>query len=114
MGRDDSSLYSGLSSSTFGITKDQETRAEKRKLKTEDKQNKRVVLLPAGELVKSELQKEIDKFSNINYINVKAIIASGVPNALEIEMLSNDKTIAALRSVQARLNTILREHNDEA
>jgi len=107
MSRDDSILSTGSSSASFGTVQEQKVRVEKR----EEKIEKRAALLPSGEVVRAELQKDIDELSNINFAHVKELVASGIPNALEIDMLSTDKTIAKLKSIQARLDNILRSHD---
>lgn len=107
MARDDSSLYSGASSASFGQAKVQPIRREKKEQKLE----KRVALSPASELVMQELDKEIAKYMVKDYTVIKSLIASGIPNALEIDELSNAKTIEDLRVVKIRLQNILRENN---
>jgi hypothetical protein len=104
-GRNDSLLYTGASSASFGSSKQQAIRKEI----SEEKIEKRVKLSPASELVMQELDKEIAALSVTDYKVIKAIIETGVPHALEIDMVSNGKTIEHLKAVKIRLQNILRE-----
>lgn len=106
MARDDSGLYSGASSASFGQTKVQPIRREKK----EEKLEKRVALSPASELVMQELDREIAELKSIDYTNVNTLITSGIPHALEIDLLSSEKTIDKLKAVKIRLQNILREN----
>ncbi len=106
MSRNDGLLYSGATSASFGSTRT--AQAAKLADKKEAKQADKSKLLPANDVVQAELQKEIDKLKIKEPAVIKAIIGSGIPHALEIDMLSDAKAIEALRGVQARLANILR------
>lgn len=106
MTRDDSVLSTGMSSASFGSVKEQKIRADKR----EEKQERRHQLLPSGKVVVDEIDKEIAELSSIKFAHVKELVASGIPHALEIDMLSNEKTIDHLTKVKNRLNNILRDN----
>jgi hypothetical protein len=105
MSRNDGGLYTGASSASFGSSKEQVIRKEK----SDEKAEKRIKLTPASELVMQEIDKEIAVLGKINFESVKSVIASGIPNALEIDMVSNGKTIEHLKAVKIRLQNILRE-----
>lgn len=105
MSRDDSLLYTGSSSASFGTTHSDKVRANA----TEEKREKRSQLLPVGELVKSEIQKEIDALAIKSPETVEALIASGIPHALEIDMLSDAKASQKLTKVQNKLSAMLRK-----
>lgn len=106
MSRDDGLLYSGITSSS---PRTNQVREEAK----ESKREKHSQLLPVGELVKGELQEEIDKLSKVDHRVTKTLLASGIPNALEIEMLSNAKTVDHLIAVQNRISIYLRKPSKE-
>ncbi len=109
MSRDDSLLNTGMTSASFATVRTNKVREDAREVKAE----KRSKLTPAAELVQEEIQKEIDKLLIVDYKVVKAVIASGIPNGLEIDMLSNAKAKEALVAVQNRLSSILRVMDDK-
>jgi hypothetical protein len=110
MSRDDSLLYTGSSSSSFAKAKLQPVVEEKK----QDSQRKRAILIAddAGEIIIDILQREIDKYKNIEFANIKEILATGIPNALEIDMLSTDKTIDSLKSAQYIIKNIMRNNKN--
>lgn len=108
MTRNDNILYSGSSSASFGTTQQQKVEASRNEQR-DQKIEARAKLKPAGEIVMAEIQKEIAELSDIKFAHVKELVASGIPNALEIDMLSNEKTIERLKDIQNRLSNILRE-----
>lgn len=101
MSRDDSALYTGISSATY--TKSVKAKAEKR----ETKQELRRQLMPVGQLVQSELQKEIDKLiygpyddeDNMNDLKFR------------VERRARRLAVERLLSVQVRLANIMREQS---
>ena len=105
--RDDSILYTGSSSSTF-VKKE----SEADRLKREDKANKRSKLVAddAGEIILAELQKEIDALKVHDFQSVKDLIASGVPNALEIDMLGKAMAHDIVMQVKIRVKNIMRNN----
>lgn len=100
MSRDDSMLYSGITSSS-------PTTNRVREEAKEDKREKRAQLLPAGQVIQEAIQKEIEKLSRIDHRITKTLVLT--PNALEIEMLSNAKAVDHLIAVQNRISLILRK-----
>ena len=105
MARDDGNLYTGTSSASFGNSRVQPIRREK----SEEKAEKRIKLSPVSELVMQELDKEIAQLKSLDYTLVNQLIASGIPHALEIDLLSSEKTITKLKEVKIRLQNILME-----
>lgn len=100
MSRNDSTLYTGSSSASFG-SKEQPVRTEKR----EEKHEKRLKLAPAGEVVKAEFQKEIDKLRNIDFLNIEEMLTD---EHFKAEMMARKKTIEKLQAIQNRLKIILK------
>jgi len=101
--------YMGSGGSTFKSEKALEIE-QKQKVAKEKSAETRSKLLPAGELISELLQKEIDKFNKTDFEAVKIAIASAVPNALEIDMLSNAKTVQSLESIKTSITNSLRDN----
>ena len=106
---DDSILYTGASSASFN-------KAEKEadRIKREEKAIKRAVLVAddAGEILLAELQKEIDKLKLHDFSTVKELLSTGIPNALEIDMLSKAQAHDILQSVKIRVKNIMRNNKN--
>lgn len=103
MVRDDSMLYAGSSSASFSSVKEQKLRSEKREQSIE----KRAVLLPAGELVKAELQKEIDMVRNIDYLAIDSMMSD---ENFRAEMMARKKFLQRLIALKNRFDTLLRDN----
>jgi len=103
--RNDAVLYTGVTSASFASVKDRELKAKKKELK-EEKIEKRIKLSPVSELVTAEIQKEIEKLRNIDYLNIESMITD---EHFRSEMMARKKTIEKLTDVQTRLTNILRE-----
>jgi hypothetical protein len=96
-------LYSGASSASFAEPKP-DIRSDIKRAKSEDKK----ALSPASEIIMAELQKEINKLAVRDHAIVKSLIASGIPNALEIDELSNAMASDKLIAIKNRIASILR------
>lgn len=105
MSRDDSILYTGSSSASY--------RAEEERLKSEVKAQKRATLIAddAGKILLDELQKEIDALKVHDFNSVKELLKSGIPNALEIDLLSKTIAFDTLQAVKIRVKNIMRNNN---
>jgi hypothetical protein len=99
MSRDDSILYSGATSASFKDT---------RKELKDEKQDKKIKLLPVAELVLGELQKEIDGLSKTNFAKLELLIHAGNKTAVDAEILSDKKAIEKITNLKNRLAIILR------
>lgn len=110
MTRDDSGLYTGASSAAFASPAEQEVK-DKVDLRKQDKLDKQNRLKPVADDVLAEIQKDIDELSDIRFAHIKELVASGIPNALEIDMLSTEKTIDKLNNLKVRLSNVLRERS---
>jgi hypothetical protein len=98
------SLYTGITSQSFVKIKEEKEERKKELSKI------RKELLPAGELLSTEIEKEIDRISRVEHVDL-----SKLTNAFEVkaELLAQARTILILRSVQQRLNNLLRDNKDE-
>jgi hypothetical protein len=105
MSRDDSILNTGSSSASFGTTQEQKIRVDKREQKIE----KRAGLLPAGEIVRAEIQKEIDEVRSIDYLNIESMLTD---EHFKSEMMARKKFLEKLIALQNRFDNILRSHDD--
>lgn len=103
--RNDAVLYTGATSASFASAKDRELTKKKKEAK-EEKIEKRIKLSPVSEIVNAEIQKEIEKMRNIDYLNIESMITD---EHFRSEMMARKKTIEKLTDVQLRLNNILRE-----
>lgn len=102
--RSDSILNTGSSSASFGSVREQQVRAEKR----EEKIEKRAALLPAGEIVKAEIQKEIDEISNINYLEIESMLTD---EHFKSELMARKKLVEKLVALRNRFDNLLRDHS---
>lgn len=101
-GRDDSLLYSGSSSVSFGVTHEQAKRTEK----SEEKKENRGKLKPSADIVFSEIQREMQ--------DVMSVINIGVEYANDerlfmTEVMARKRYVEYLKRLQNKLNNILRE-----
>lgn len=101
MSRDDSLLNTGATSVSKAKTAREETR--------EQNKRKRYNLLPAGEIVRAEIQKEIDAIQNIDYLNIEKMLTEG---QLRAELMARKKTIERLKAVMTRLDNLLRDNKE--
>jgi hypothetical protein len=108
MSRDDSLLYSGIGGSTR-TSVSAENRAKAKEQKLQEKQDKRIKLAPAAEIVVAEIQKEIDALRTIDYLNIEDMLND---EHFKAEMMSRKKTIEKLNGVQSRLKNLLRERKE--
>lgn len=97
----DEQLYSGLTSQSTAKTH------EVKKDKKQENAEKRKMLLPAGELLKAEFAKEIDKVSRINYTDL-----SKLTNGFEVkaELMAQERVVVLLRVIENRLTNLLRDN----
>jgi hypothetical protein len=98
--RNDGSLYSGITSSSFGVVK------EKRQTVQEQKLEKRTRLNPVVEILKAEFAKEYETLSRIDYLKVEEMLTD---NDLRAELMARKKTLERLKAIETRINNILRE-----
>lgn len=103
MGRNDSILHTGAASTSFGSVKEQKIRAEKREQNIE----KRAALLPAGEIVKAELEKEIAAVKSIDYLKVEEMLTD---ENFRAEMMARKKFLERLIALKNRFDTLLRDN----
>ena len=102
MSRDDSILYSGASSASFGQSKEQRIR----EAKSEEKREKRTKLQPAATVVFEEIEKEkksVMFLQNIDIENAKD------EKLFMVEMIARKKYVEYLQRLQNKLDNILRE-----
>ena len=106
---DDSILYTGSSSASYN-----KTEREADRLKREEKTSKRNVLVAddAGEILIAELQKEIDSLKLHDFGAVKTLLSAGIPNALEIDMLSKAIAHDKIQAVKIRVQNIMRNNKN--
>ncbi len=108
MTRDDSVLYTGASSASFGVTKQQQALADKRKEQREKKAEKRIALSPAADVIKAEIQKEITALIYGPYVDEDSMS----DEQFRTERRARKLAVASLLSIQNRLNATMREIND--
>lgn len=99
MTRDDSSLYTGATSAS---NREQVIR-EKRDKSIE----KRANLLPAGEIVKAELQKEIDAVRNIEYLDIESMLTD---EHFKSELMARKKFLERLIALKNKFDNLLRDN----
>lgn len=102
--RDDSVLATGSSSAAFGSTKAAQRGVEVREEALDDKKEKRAKLKPVAQLVKDEIQKELDAIRNNDTVNVEVDAL-----ALKAEMMGRVIAKDRLISFQNRILNALRE-----
>ncbi len=105
----DGILYTGASSASFN-----KSEKEADRIKREEKASKRAVLVAdeAGEILLTELQKEIDGLKLHDFESVKALLATGIPNALEIDMCGKAQAYDILQAVKIRVKNIMRNNKN--
>lgn len=96
MSRDDSSLYTGVSSQSV---------AKQRTEKAEEKAEKRIKLTPAGDIVAAEFKKEIDALIYGPYKDEDAMS----DEQFRAERKGRRLAVASLVGIQNRLKNLLRE-----
>lgn len=99
MTRDDSLLYTGATSAS---NREQVIR-EKRDKSIE----KRANLLPAGEIVKAELQKEIDAVRNIEYLDIESMLTD---EHFKSELMARKKFLERLIALKNKFDNLLRDN----
>jgi hypothetical protein len=104
MSRNDSSLYSGISSASFETTKQQELRAERAKARVEAKRGNQTAIAPAAELIKTELQKEVTTLIYGPYTDEDNMS----DEQFRTERRARKLAVASLLAIQTRLNNLLR------
>lgn len=102
--RDDSVLATGSSSAAFGSTKEAQKVAKVREDALDDKKEKRAKLKPVAQLIKDEIQKELDAIRNNDTVNVETDAES-----LKAEMMGRVIAKNRLISFQNRILNVLRE-----
>lgn len=96
-------FYSGLTSQSTAKIKAVKDERKKELSKT------RNALLPVGEMLKAEFDKDIEKVSHIDYVALERLV-----NDYEVkaELLAQKRTVEILRSIQQRLNNLLRDNKE--
>lgn len=102
--RDDNILYTGASSASFGTTKEAQIVATKRKEVAEEKEGKRHLLKPSGELVKGEFDKQIALLRDRRTIDLKQ-----TPEDIKIELVARERAEQMILGVQNVVLNIMRE-----
>lgn len=104
--RDDSILVTGMTSQSFASPKVRELNG-KRRLKRDEVREKKTRLQPAGELVISQLDQEINRIIYEPY--------PGEDNMTDTEFRAERRarrlTVERLTAVKVRLGNILRDHD---
>ncbi|MCK9461424.1 MAG: hypothetical protein M0R80_17475 [Proteobacteria bacterium] len=97
----DEKLYTGITSQSFVKSK------EEKQEKKHEASEKRKILLPAGELLKAEFAKEIDKVSRINYTDLDKLT-----NDYEVkaELIAQQRIVIMLTVIENRLTNLLRDN----
>lgn len=98
MSRDDSGLYSGITSTT------QTRLGERNQERKEVKQAVRQKLLPAGEIVQAEFKKELDKLMYAPYPNEDTM----TDVHFRVERRARRLAVESILAIQGRLNNLLR------
>ena len=102
--RTDEILNTGSTSASFGSVKAQKVREQL----TEQKVERRNALRPSGEIVLSELQKDIDEATNINYLEVESMLTD---EHFRAELMARKKYLQKLIELKNRFNNLLRDPN---
>lgn len=102
--RDDSVLATGSSSAAFGSTKEAQKVLQVRTDAKEDKKEKKAKLRPVAQLIKDEIQKELDAIRNNDTVNVSVDAES-----LKAEMMGRVIAKDRLISFQNRILNVLRD-----
>jgi hypothetical protein len=102
MSRDDSILYAGSSSASFGSPKEQQIRTDIR----ENKREKRAKLQPAAEVVFAEIKSEMD---SVMFIQNIAVEEATDERMFMIEVMARKKYVTYLKNLQNKLDIILRD-----
>lgn len=100
----DEQLYTGLTSQSAAKVRDVKEDRKKELSK------KRSVLLPSGELLKAEFDKEIDKISHIDYVSLDKL-ANGFE--IKAELLAQKRIVDILEKIEQRLINLLRDNKDK-
>lgn len=102
MARDDSILYSGASSASFGHSKQQPIR----KSKSDEKREKRSRLQPAATVVFEEIEKEKQAVMYLQNIDIESVTDEKM---FMVEVMARKKYVEYLQRLQNKLDNILRE-----
>lgn len=102
MARDDSSLYSGITSVSAGVVR------EKRAEVKQDSKEVMSKLKPALELITKLIDKEKSKIRNIEYFDVENIVLDEVYKA---ELMARKKYMGYLSKLQVRVDKAFKEYN---
>lgn len=102
MARNDSLLYGGSSSASFGTTHSENQRKEL----TEDKKEKRGQLRPVAKVVFDELKSEMNSVMYVPNIDVENATDEKL---FMIEVMARKKYVEYLKRLQNKLDNILRE-----
>ena len=102
MSRDDSILYGGSSSASFGTTH----AVKQRETIKKDKQERRAKLKPAAEVVFAEIEAEKESVMFVTNIQVEQATDEKL---FMIEVMARKKYVEYLTKLQNKLQTILRE-----
>ena len=102
MARDDSVLYGGSSSASFGTTHSE----KQRKDIVEDKKEKRGQLRPVAKIVFDEIKAEMNSVMYVPNIDVESATDERL---FMIEVMARKKYVQYLKQLQNKLDNILRE-----
>lgn len=108
MTRDDSILNTGATSASFGSTQEQKLQAKKRMEMRDEKVELRAKLKPAGEIVRAEIQKDIDEAQKIDYLNIEEILSD---EHLKSELMARKRYMQKLIELRNRFDNLLREND---
>lgn len=98
--RDDSSLYSGMTSVSFASVKTNPV-IEKAK---EDKKEKKVKLSDASQIIVDFFDKEITNLQNIDYLKIEEMLTD---EHFKAEMMARKKTVEKLKDIRGRISRIM-------
>ena len=106
MSRDNSSLYTGSTSASFGSTKESQISENNKRLLKDRREEAKNVLKPSAEIIFSDIDTEIKMVTSIQNIDM-----SNVPDErlFMAEMMARQRYIFYLKQLKTRLSITLRE-----
>ena len=108
--KNDAVLYTGSSSSSFATKKAQPKVSEK--TRANDIKRSKLVSEDAGIILIDFLDEYLAGLNKTENIDVKTLLASGIPYALEKEMLGNEKAMDILKKAKTALRNIMRDNKN--
>ena len=98
--------YTGTSSTSFGSHRAEQVE-RKQEVAKDERADTRAKLLPAGDIISQEIQKEIDEITNINFLNIEQMLTD---EHFKAELMARKKTIERLEAVKSRIANLLRDN----